>query len=619
MALENLAAAKRAAADPMPERLGEYRLVREVGRGGMGVVYEAVQENLGRHVALKVLPFSGAADAHRLERFRREARAAANLHHTHIVPVFGVGEQDGVHYYAMQFIQGQGLDSVLHELRRLRGPPEADAAPPSRQRPDLSAGIAASLVKGSFAGSVAARPAGGDGSTNRGPGDATPTRGSSSDLGAQVAQSDGSYFRGVARLAAQAAEALAYAHAQGVLHRDIKPSNLLLDTQGTLWVTDFGLAKVEGTDELTSPGDVVGTLRYMAPERFRGQADARGDLYSLGLTLYELATRRPAFAAVERAQLLDRVQHEEPARPRRLDPGLPRDLETIILKATAKEPAGRYQTAAELAEDLRLFLGDQPIRARRTPWHERTWRWCRRNPALARLTAALATLLLLVAVGATIAAYWFSALAQSEHEAREQADEAKQRAEDSAERLTRSYRLLESGQDRPLRWAFHGVALGNLGQLDPAEASLTQAINRQPHNASLWLARGYFQAENGRWDKAARDCDHALSLQPKEASSWDECRTALLRLRVGDVAGYRQGCGRLLERFGEPKETPEDPGRPARVAWVCLLAPGAVEDVQAGPAGRVGAGPGRQRCLARARGGDGRLPVGPLPAGRPTP
>jgi WD40 repeat protein len=197
---------------------------------------------------------------------------------------------------------------------------------------------------------------------------------------------DAPFFRGPAHLGLQVADALAYAHGQKVLHRDIKPSNLLLDLQGTAWVTDFGLAKEEG-DDLTGSGDLVGTLRYMAPERFNGRSDARSDVYSLGLTLYEMLTLRPAFTETDRGQLIKRITSEEPPRPRKLDAHVPRDLETIVLKAIAKEPRLRYQTAADMAEDLRRFLADRPIQARRSAVWEHAWRWCRRNPLLAALIA----------------------------------------------------------------------------------------------------------------------------------------------------------------------------------------------------------------------------------------
>jgi serine/threonine protein kinase/WD40 repeat protein len=398
-----------------PRQLGEYRILREVARGGMGIVYEAVQESLGRHVALKVLPFQSLANATHRERFRREARAAANLHHTNIVPVFGVGEHDGIHYFAMQFIQGQGLDSVLHEVSRQRRARASQPGEPAASRPgpvqdgeghDLSASLAGGLLTGRFPGKREdgnnQEPEVGDRVSPVGKPEPEPvSSGSTSEILAGKsgfgAQSDAQYFRSVARIGIQVADALAYAHQQGVLHRDVKPSNLLLDSQGTVWVTDFGLAKSEGTEELTGPGDFVGTLRYTAPERFQGRDDARSDVFSLGLTLYEMVTLRPAFAASGRAQLLERLLREQPRRPRKLDVHVPQDLETLILKAIAKEPGQRYQSANELADDLRRFLADRPVRARRSRWPERYWRWCRRNPAVASLTAFVATLLVTVA------------------------------------------------------------------------------------------------------------------------------------------------------------------------------------------------------------------------------
>jgi serine/threonine protein kinase/WD40 repeat protein len=378
---------------PVPERLGEYRIVREVGRGGMGVVYEAIQEPLGRRVALKVLPFHAVADPTRLERFRREARAAARLHHTNIVPVFGVGEYEGTHFYAMQFIQGQGLEAVFQEVRRLRGGKTVSPCPDDT----VSGRAARGMLSGRFLQATQERPP-----PETPVADAPGPSAGTSEMSGQTA---GQYYRSVARLGVQAAEALDYAHRHGILHRDVKPSNLLLDTEGTVWVTDFGLAKADDSGALTQTGDVIGTLRYMAPERFAGRADARSDVYSLGLTLYEMLTLRPAFAETDRARLIERVLHETAVAPRRLDPALPRDLETILLKAMAREPDQRYQTASALAEDLRQFLAERPIRARRTGPLERCWRWCRRNPLVAGLTGVIALLLLVLAVGASLMAW----------------------------------------------------------------------------------------------------------------------------------------------------------------------------------------------------------------------
>ena len=359
------------------ERLGDYRIVRELGRGGMGVVYEAEQESLGRHVALKVLPTSALLNVTYLERFKREAKAAARLHHTNIVPVFGVGEHDGVPYYAMQFIRGEGLDRVLVDVRRLRrqqtehcadplGPPNGAAATKQNGHPDSA----------------------------------------SETMALSTGRPDAEYYRGVARIGVQVAEALAYAHRQGILHRDIKPSNLLLDLQGTVWVTDFGLAKAEGTEELTQTGDIVGTIRYMAPERFDGKSMPQSDVYGLGITLYELLALQPAFDDSNKGRLIDKALHEPPVSLRKLDRRIPRDLETIVLKCVAKNPRERYASAEALAGDLHRFLADRPIRARRATTAEQAWRWCRRNPAATLLiVASLATL---VSLGVAVTAFVFN-------------------------------------------------------------------------------------------------------------------------------------------------------------------------------------------------------------------
>jgi serine/threonine protein kinase len=421
--MEKVRPAPEDAAGPAPgprrvaaplERLGDYRILREVGRGGMGVVFEAEQESLGRHVALKVLPAQELRDPRHLQRFKREARAAARLHHTNIVPVHGVGEEEGLHYYVMQFIQGQGLDQVLTELRLLRQARTVQAAGPA------SAGSAAAVARSLLTGQLVAAspPKAGAASSPAVPavpeerGEATQylapegerESGSASPTSVHLpGQSDGSslsetgrqYWHSVARIGLQVADALSHASSQGVLHRDIKPSNLLLDTRGTVWVTDFGLAKADtDRDNVTHTGDIVGTLRYMAPERFQGQADVRSDVYALGLTLYELLTLRPAFNEADRNKLIAQVMHDLPPRPRSLGPTIPRDLETIVLKAIAREPAQRYQTPAELAEDLQRFLDDRPIRARRMGALQRGWRWCRRNPVLACVSTGLVLVLL---------------------------------------------------------------------------------------------------------------------------------------------------------------------------------------------------------------------------------
>ncbi len=328
------------AAQPTPEtpaQLGDFRIIREVGRGGMGVVYEAEQLSLKRKVALKVLRFGAVADAEVMQRFQREAETVARLHHTNIVPVFAVGDEHGVHYYAMQFIAGQSLAAVLEESQAQGTPLEP---------------------------------------------------------------------REIARWGLQAAEALAHAHQRGVIHRDIKPSNLLLDPEGVVWLTDFGLARRVDEVVLTATGVLIGTPRYMSPEQaaaVKQPVDHRTDIYSLGATLYELATGKPVFDADAPQRILSQIQNTQPVAPRHVRHELPRDLETMILKCLAKEPAQRYATAQALAEDLRAFGDGRPIQARRMSLVERLQRWARYQRVTVR--AVLTAILWAAALFITLA-FW---------------------------------------------------------------------------------------------------------------------------------------------------------------------------------------------------------------------
>jgi WD40 repeat protein len=536
------------------EQVGDFRIIREIGRGGMGAVYEAEQVSLGRRVALKVLIRRASRDRRTLERFRREARAAARLHHTNIVPVFEVGQDRGLVYYAMQFIEGQGLDRVIDELARLlpgepSSPAIADlgfrarhsapgsganeraadqraaAAPEAPQ----ATGVVQSLLSGVFAASPlevsttprrgntstvvvdsgeatlagstgtglakdATSPQAGDGPPANGPfprpADALDSLARTGPAAAWPAPASGfasltdrsPYYRSVAHIGRQIAQGLAYAHARGIVHRDVKPSNLLLDSAGVVWITDFGLAKAED-DGLTQTGDIVGTVRYMAPERFHGQADSRADVYSLGLTLYELLTLQPAFESSDRMQLMQQIQAADPMRPRTIDRHVPVDLETIVLKAIDKERARRYPQAEAMAEDLRRFLDDEPIRARPVRVWERVVKWARRRPGLAAMALVVQLLLAsLLALGIWSYAQIDQALAvaedqrgralkalASESAARLSADRA--RAEEARTRaasdrlsadlaLNRGLELAGSGQiARGLRWMARGLEL----------------------------------------------------------------------------------------------------------------------------------------------------------------
>jgi eukaryotic-like serine/threonine-protein kinase len=455
---------------PMMQRqLGDYRMIREIGRGGMGVVYEAEQISLARRVALKVLPAHRMLDSNQLKRFLREAQSAARLHHTNIVPVFEVGEDAGIHFYAMQFIQGQSLDEVLWQLRQLSG----------RWQP----GLQNSPAVGETGGARPTRPAvGAGGGSHSAVHPAVPSVGT----GLCDASDGRSYFRRIAEIGVQAAEALSYAHRLGILHRDIKPSNLLLDIEGTAWVTDFGLAKSDDSDDLTRTGDFVGTLRYMAPERFQGWSDARSDVYSLGVTLYEMLTLTPAFDESDRGRLIKLVLHENPPPPRKVERRLPRELETIVLKAIAKEPGQRYQSAGDFALDLQRFLRDEPIEARRASLRERGWLWCRRNPTVAALTTFVAVLLVLIAVGASAAALKLRAEGRIAVSLLERAREAERVAVDS-ERLA-NRRLYDSllAQARATRWS--GQAGRRFDALNAlAEASALAGPEQRGEGARLEL------------------------------------------------------------------------------------------------------------------------------------
>jgi len=336
--------------EAIPSHIGDFHIIREIGRGGMGIVYEAEQSSLGRRVALKVLPGHLLSDDRVRQRFEREARAAGKLHHTNIVPVFAVGTAGGQPFFAMQYIAGRNLEKFSADSETVAG------------------------------------------------------------MGLQIAN------------------ALEHAHRQGIVHRDIKPSNLLLDESGTVWVTDFGLAQVADQQNLTQTGDILGTIRYMPPEAFEGKTDATGDIYSLGLTLYEMVAGGPAYEGKDRNQLVKQVTTAEPPRLGKRVPSVPKDFATIIHKAIDRDPRRRYRTAGEFAADLQRFLADEPIHARRMTSAERLQRWSRRNRGVASSLGVIAFLLIAVSVASTVAAYRFRYVAGEREAARKDAVEASNEA-----------------------------------------------------------------------------------------------------------------------------------------------------------------------------------------------
>ncbi len=425
--LETISVDHAATASPSP--LGDFRIVREIGRGGMGVVYEAMQLSLGRRVALKVLPFAAALDPKQLQRFKNEAQAAAQLHHNNIVPVYAVGCERGVHFYAMQLIQGHSLSMLIRQMRALAGRDgDGDAGSGTsalvsnlalgRLVPDRPAVAGLSSSKSgaqrrrlSWRGWIDERTGGSLGQFHRpGVGGETLARGL-----------EHSRDRGPDHASFQPRPILPHRGQPGptgrrslgtrphgrVIHRDIKPANLLVDQQGNIWITDFGLAQFHAEVGLTRTGDMMGTLRYMSPEQAIGNRvvlDHRTDIYSLGVTLYELLTLEPVFAGSDRADLLRRIIEDEPRSMQAIEPSIPVELETIVLKALAKAPTERYATAQELADDLQRFLNDEPIRARRPTPLERMTKWARRHRGivisavllLATATAGLAASTILI-------------------------------------------------------------------------------------------------------------------------------------------------------------------------------------------------------------------------------
>jgi eukaryotic-like serine/threonine-protein kinase len=373
------------------ERLGEYRIVREVGRGGMGVVYEAVQESLGRRVALKILPPGIGRDGRAHERFRREARSAGRLHHANIVPVFGVGEARrqglgaSVHYYAMQFIDGVGLDELVRRVRTSR---------------NLSSTALGCVSTFEHTAAPSEPPSGSTDASfpllERRPVDELPPTVS------EVMKSPrAEYYRTLARWGIQAAEALQHAHARGMLHRDVKPSNFLIDETGHLWLTDFGLAKAVEDAEITGAGDVVGTLRYMPPERLGGDASPASDVFSLGATLYECLTLQPVYPGEDRLQIVDQIQRCEVIPPRRLDSRLPVDLELVVMTALEKNPQERYRSAQEFADDLRRYLSGEPVRTVKSHRLYRFKKFVGRHKKVVGTATAMLVLLLAGICGTT--------------------------------------------------------------------------------------------------------------------------------------------------------------------------------------------------------------------------
>jgi serine/threonine protein kinase/WD40 repeat protein len=389
--------ARPEAAPEEPERLGEFRVVRRIARGGMGEIYEAVQERLGRRVAIKTIR-RGRISPEARDRFLREQRFLARLHQTHIVPIHTAGEEGALQYLAMPYIEGAALHHVVRAAR------DFETAQPRGKTPSL-AKLAGMLAESHDVPTVPCP-------------EANAAEGTAGQVGAQAMEplpsrqaTAGShqvalsldYFRSVAEVMADAADAIHQAHQKGILHRDVKPSNIMVDTQEQCWIIDFGLAgyllgrhgsSASGPEELApepvTVSQALGTPEYMAPEQWAGgQLDARTDVWGLGATLYELLSLRRAFSGASQSEIHAKVKSQDPVPPHELVRNVPADLAAICHKALRKEPAGRYQSAREFANDLRRWLGHEPALAH--PWRtlRRPWCWAQRNAGWA-LTMALA-------------------------------------------------------------------------------------------------------------------------------------------------------------------------------------------------------------------------------------
>lgn len=353
--------------------LGDFKIVKEIGRGGMGVVYQAFQETLDRHVALKVLPQASLLDADFLKRFRQEARMAARLHHSNIVSLYGMGEHQGYHFLVMELVDGESLDAVIRWLK-------GNSSSASDSGVDPETGKLSNTATEAWERERFTRIAG------------------------QLRKSNGKpdWFA-VARLARDAAQSLQYAYDQGVLHRDIKPANLLLDVDGRVWISDFGLAQPLTPDPESTRPQSGGTPRYLPPEAIDGVRDHLSDVYSLGLTVYELLTLKPAFTESTPEETVARVEDSRtsPAAPSSIDASIPADLEAIVLKTIENDPADRYSTAGHLAEDLDRYIEGFPVNARPVGTIMHGIRWCQRNPLTAGLLGLVGSLLLMIAVSSS--------------------------------------------------------------------------------------------------------------------------------------------------------------------------------------------------------------------------
>lgn len=393
--------------DRLPMDFGDYRLLRKLGEGGMGIVYEAEQRGMvNRRLAIKTIRSVGDMDERVLARFRTEVEAVAQLEHRHIVPVYHFGQHAGVHYYVMKLIEGANLRQLVKTLRNVTEDASYDFDN-GEANEKASAESATNLVT--------TRPVFAERSRSRSRSRSLSAHSSgwskaetlaSEDLLEQIAKNGSTanplFIQCFVRMALQVCSALQHVHERGLIHRDIKPANFLLDSDGDVWLTDFGLAKIGDQTAHSMPGGILGTYAYMSPEQAMGSqrvfVDHRTDIYSLGVTLYELLTLRRAIQGDSIETLLHAVRFEHPEPICQIDPKLPKDLETIIMKAMSKDPNGRFLSVEDMALELQLFQQGKPLTIRPPSLIERVGYWARANRGIVASMLAIAAVLFIAAM-----------------------------------------------------------------------------------------------------------------------------------------------------------------------------------------------------------------------------
>lgn len=517
----------------------DFRIVRELGRGGMGVVYEAEQLSLSRQVALKVLPLVAIFDQRSLQRFKNEALATAQLEHPNIINIYSVGCESGMHFYSMQLVEGQSLAAVIQSIKKAGKPPsEFDDSLSILKKQTISKKQIQTTDKESES-------------------DFSSRRSISGSLSTDGASRHGDYFRMISRIGVQVADALQHAHCMGIVHRDIKPSNLLLDFRGEVLVSDFGLATMQNAADLTVTGDLLGTLKYMSPEQAAGQTelvDHRTDIYSLGATLYELVTCRSLIEGHGRRQILSNILEEKIVLPTKINRLIPRDLETIVMKALSFEKEQRYSTADAMKEDLQRFLSDQPIFAQRPNLLHRSGKWVRRNRWVA-VTATIAIFLLMcVSLASSLFIYrGYEKATRAEKELGKQNERLKReisRANTAERELRKQYQTLSE----TLSAAVVHLENREFGKAIPLLETVLQ-LNPDSAQCHLWMARANY--ELFQFERAVYHATACITIQeelsPQELDSlsyepWEpyfERARSSLPLWAGEPVRFGWPKGRL--------------------------------------------------------------------------